>query len=347
MPRMLAVIVVLATAGLGACSGEGRRPVPETVTVAAEPGPPWVSAVRRHHSLAGRIWRPSENAFVDRHEVLAALAKSPFVLVGEKHDNVDHHAIQAWLLARLMAGGRRPTVAFEMLTTDQEARLADYLAAHPRQAAGLGDAVAWGKSGWTDWSTYRPIAQAALDGGAPIVAAGLARKTLRAIAEKGIEALDDGEKGLVGPYRALPPRLALRMKKRIVESHCHMLPAPMIDPMLTVQTVKDAAMAAPLVRGGQAAGRDGAVLIAGNGHVRDDLGVPWHLRRMAPGKAVATIGLLEVEEGVDDPSAYAAGFGGGTPPFTFLWFSPRVDNTDPCEKYAEQLRRMGKKRAKP
>ena len=83
MPRMLAVIVVLATAGLGACSGEGRRPVPETVTVAAEPGPPWVSAVRRHHSLAGRIWRPSENAFVDRHEVLAALAKSPFVLVGE------------------------------------------------------------------------------------------------------------------------------------------------------------------------------------------------------------------------------------------------------------------------
>ena len=117
--------------------------------------------------------------------------------------------------------------------------------------------------------------------------------------------------------------------------------------MLTTQTMKDAAMAAALVRGGQAAGRDGAVLIAGNGHVRADLGVPWHLRRMAPGKAVAAIGLLEVEEGENDPSAYGAGFDGGTLPFTFIWFSPRVDNLDPCEKYAEQLRRAGKKRHKP
>ncbi len=343
MSRLLAVFVVLAAAGLGACSEEGRRPMPKTVKVATEPGPPWVSAVGRHHPLAGRIWRPSENAFVDRQAVLEALDKAPFVLIGEKHDNVDHHAIQAWLLARLMVGGRRPAVAFEMLTTDQEVRLADYLAAHPRQAAGLGDAVAWGKSGWPDWATYRPIAQAALDGGAAIVAAGLARKTLRAIADKGIEALDDGKKGLVGPYRALPMHLAAPMKKQIVEGHCNMLPASMIDPMLTVQTVKDAFMAATLVRGGQAAGLDGAVLIAGNGHVRADLGVPWHLRRMAPGKAVAVIGLLEVEAGEDYPSAYAARVGGGALPYTFIWFSPRVDNTDPCEKYAEQLRRMSKK----
>lgn len=343
MSRLLAVFVVLAAAGLGACSGEGRVPV----TVPAQPGPPWVSTVERDHPLAGRIWWPAENGFVDREAVLAALEKAPFVLIGEKHDNVDHHGIQAWLLARLVAQGRRPAVAFEMLTRDQEGRLADYLAAHPRQAAGLGNAVAWGKRGWPDWATYRPIAQAALDGGAPIVAAGLPPKTLRAIAEKGVEALDHEDKGFLGPYRALPPRLAARMKKQIIESHCNMLPASMIDPMLTTQTMKDAAMAAAMVRGGLAAGRDGAVLIAGNGHVRADLGVPWHLRRMAPGKAVAAIGLLEVEEGENDPSAYGAGFDGGTLPFTFIWFSPRVDNLDPCEKYAEQLRRAGKKRHKP
>lgn len=338
MSRLLAVFMVLAVAGLGACSGEGHVPV----IVPAPPGPPWVSAVERDHPLAGRIWWPSENGFVDRQAVLAALEKAPFVLIGEKHDNVDHHGIQAWLLARLVAQGRRPAVAFEMLTRDQEGRLADYLAAHPRQAAGLGDAVAWGKRGWPDWAAYQPIAQAALDGGAPIVAAGLPPKTLRAIAEKGVEALDHEDRGFLGPYRALPSRLAARMKKQIIESHCNMLPASMIDPMLTTQMVKDAAMATAMVRGGQAAEGDGAVLIAGNGHVRADLGVPWHLRRMAPGRAVVAIGLLEVEEGENDPSAYGDGFDGGTLPFTFIWFSPRVDNLDPCEKYTEQLRRAGK-----
>ena len=342
MSRLLAVFVVLAAAGLGACSGDGRVPV----AVPAQPGPPWVSAVQRDHPLAGRIWRPSENGFVDRWTMLAALEKAPFVLIGEKHDNVDHHAIQAWLLARLVARGRRPAVAFEMLTRDQEGRLAAYLAAHPRQAAGLGKAVAWGKSGWPDWATYRPIAQAALDGGAPIVAAGLPRRTLRAIAKKGIAALHRKDKGLLGPYRALSPRLAARMKKQIIEGHCNMLPVSMIDPMVTMQTAKDAAMAAALVRSGHAAGRDGAVLIAGNGHVRADLGVPSHLRRMAPGKAVAAIGLLEVEEGKNHPSAYGAGFDGALP-FAFVWFSPRVDNLDPCEKYADKLRRAGEKRHQP
>ena len=346
MPRLLAAFVVLAAAGLVACSGEGRVPV----TVPEQPGPPWVSAVERDHPLAGRIWQPSENDFVDREAVLAALENAAFVLIGEKHDNVDHHRIQAWLLARLIARGRHPAVAFEMLTRDQEDRLADYLAAHPRQAAGLGDAVGWGKSGWPDWATYQPIAQAALDGGAPIVAAGLPPETLRAIAKNGVEALDHEDQVFLGPYRALSPRLAARMKQQIIEGHCNMLPASMIDPMLTTQTVKDAAMAAAMVRGGHAAGpagRNSAVLIAGNGHVRPDLGVPWHLRRMAPRKAVAVIGLLEVEEGEADPSAYGAGFDDVALPYTFIWFSPRVDNLDPCEKYAEQLRRAGTKQHKP
>ncbi len=343
MPRLFAVIMVFVAVGLDACSGEERV----RVNVPAQPGPPWVSAVERDHPLAGRIWQPSESTFTNREAVLAALEKAPFVLIGEKHDNVDHHSIQAWLLAQLVARGRRPALAFEMLTRDQEGRLADYLAAHTRQAVGLGDAVGWDKSGWPDWANYRPIAQAALDGGGPIVAAGLPAKTLRAIAKNGVEALELEDKDFLGSYRALPPPLAAKMKKQVIEGHCDMLPASMIDPMLATQTAKDTAMAAAMVRSGQAAGRDGAVLIAGDGHVRADLGVPWHLQRIAPGKSVAAIGLLEVVGGENDPSAYGAGFGGGTLPFTFVWFSARVDNQDPCEKYAEQLRRAGKKQHQP
>ena len=86
---------------------------------------------------------------------------------------------------------------------------------------------------------------------------------------------------------------------------------------------------------------DGAVLIAGNGHVRRDRGVPFHLRTLGeePGSS-AVLGVLEVQHDQHDPAPYAAGVPGMGPAFDYIWFTLRVDNIDPCEKFREQLRRM-------
>jgi uncharacterized iron-regulated protein len=113
----------------------------------------------------------------------------------------------------------------------------------------------------------------------------------------------------------------------------------MIDPMVKVTTVKDAFMADALVRGAAADGTDGAVLIAGNGHVRADRAVPWHLQRRAPDAVTVAVGLLEVAPGEDGPAAYAARFDAESLPFDFVWFTPRSDDQDPCAAYADQLRR--------
>ena len=101
--------------------------------------------------------------------------------------------------------------------------------------------------------------------------------------------------------------------------------------------------AATLLRGARLSGRDGAVLIAGNGHVRADWGVPWHLGRLAPETRILTIGLLEVEPGAIRPGNYRHVFEVDRSPFDFLWFTPRVDLLDPCEVFAEQLERARKK----
>ena len=90
----------------------------------------------------------------------------------------------------------------------------------------------------------------------------------------------------------------------------------------------------------------GKVLIAGNGHSRADRGVPWYLGRGAAGAAIVSVGLLEVVPGEDDPAAYAASFGAEDLPFDFVWFTPRVDDQDPCEVYAEQLRRAKQRHEK-
>src|SRR5207244_982982 len=121
---------------------------------------------------------------------LARLAEARYVLLGEKHDNPDHHVLQARIIRALAAAGRRPTVALEMFTPAQTGALARYLAAHPRAAAGIGEAVNWKASGWPTWEMYEPIAQAALDAGLTIEPANLDDDRVRAVGRQGAAALD-------------------------------------------------------------------------------------------------------------------------------------------------------------
>src|SRR5437762_2420086 len=102
-----------------------------------------------------------------------AVSGARCVLLGERHDHPEHHQFQAWLLRRMVDAGRRPAVAFEMLDTTQAPALARHLAAAPRDAAGLGEAVGWRAAGWPAWRLYQPIADTALAAGLPIVAANL------------------------------------------------------------------------------------------------------------------------------------------------------------------------------
>lgn len=305
------------------------------------PGSPWISAHQRDNPLVGRVWARAQARFVAPRSLARAVGAADFALLGEKHDNPDHHRIQAWLVARMIAAGRHPAVAFEMLTNEQAPALEAYLAAHPDDAAGIGAAVGWKESGWPPWASYRAIAAAALDDRAAILPASLPPSALMALAREGLAALDPSLARPLEGAVPLPEPLRAGLREEIVRGHCNRLPAPLIDPMVTVQTVKDAVMARTMMRGAALPGRDGAVLIAGNGHVRDDRGVPWHLRRWLGQPRVVAVGLVEVSAGADRVADYGDDIGDDGLAFDFVWFTPRVDEDDPCEKYAEQLDRAG------
>ena len=84
--------------------------------------------------------------------------------------------------------------------------------------------------------------------------------------------------------------------------------------------------------------RPGAILITGAGHARTDRGVPYYLRVADPTAAIVSIGFLEVRPGADAVSDYAA-----AGRFDFVWFTPRVDDSDPCAQFKSQLQKMNKK----
>ena len=117
----------------------------------------WQAPIGQDHPLLGRIWDVTTGAFIDSAALVGHLSRGRFVLLGEQHDNPDHHRLQVWLLRALIAAGRRPAVGFEMFSSDDAQAIARHLEAHPTDAAGLAEAVEWQRSGWPDWAMYQPI----------------------------------------------------------------------------------------------------------------------------------------------------------------------------------------------
>lgn len=320
MRRTAALLLPLLLAALGACAS-------------LRPDLAWESAHGRDHPLVGSVWDVQARRFLGADALAARLSRERFVLLGEKHDNPDHHRLQTWLLEALIAAGRRPAVAFEMFTVDDQPAIARYLASGARSAAGLGDAVDWSRSGWPAFALYQPIADRAIAAGLPIVAANLGRATPRAVARQGMRALDPAFVARLGLDRPLDAATRSEMADEIREAHCGHAPEGMLDGMIAVQRARDAQMAERLA----AAGGDGAVLIAGAGHVRTDRGVPAFLAVLAPGARVASVAFVEVSRDARAPEAYAM-------PVEYLWFTPRVDDTDPCERFREPLERLRERR---
>jgi uncharacterized iron-regulated protein len=326
------IVAFVAVLSLVACSAEYKPTL-----LSEKLPPPWSSKIDSDHYLAGKIWHPDSGRFVEAELVGKIAREADYVMLGEKHDNIDHHRIQAWLIESVFRNSRTSPVAFEMLTTDQQKKLEKYQTDYPGNAAQLGTFLKWDDSGWPSWSMYYPVFQAAMTEGAPLIAASEPQQKIRQMVEKGVKAVlgDDAYAHLGLEYKI--PLIILEAKRQdIVESHCNRLPESMINPMVQVQHTKDAIMAHILVENNVKYGENGAILVTGAGHARNDYGVPWHLKRVASDKSVVTIGIIEVAEELVAPRQYAAKTGTEKLPFDFVWFTPRSDDEDPCERFSRQ-----------
>ncbi|HZH82780.1 MAG TPA: ChaN family lipoprotein [Phototrophicaceae bacterium] len=323
MAILRAALVGCVACAVGACSGMS-----------------WKSPLGREHPLTGRIWNVSAARFIDRETLVERLARADFVLLGERHDNADHHMLQAEVVRSLIAVGRRPAVGFEMLGLDDASAIAKYLAAAPSDAAGIGQAVNWNQRGWPDWAMYQPIAEAALQAKLRIVPTNLPLATATKMTRNGLAALQPAMVRELGLDRPPPEPVFEKMAADIRDAHCGYAPEKILKPMVDVQRARDAQMAESLLA---AADPDGAILIAGAGHVRNDYGIPVYLKAKAPAKRVISIAFVEIDKDKTEPQSYALAYPDGRLPFDYVWFTPRVDDVDPCEKFKSQFDRLKKK----
>jgi uncharacterized iron-regulated protein len=287
-------------------------------------------------------------------KLIEKLAEADYVLLGEIHDNPDHHRLQAWIIGRLAQKGRRPVVAFEMIDAGQEEALRAYLARSDASADGLGAALKWKQHGWPAWTMYKPVAEAALKasragaGPAILSAGGPAREMVRAVSRGNLHALipkSDLER--LGLNRKLPEALAADLKEELFETHCRLMPREAMAPLVSVQRLRDASFADRMIRAGErvraaGGGSEGSgsatiVLIAGGGHVRKDRGAPYYVLNREPGAKLAAVIFAEASGEARSPGQIEALEPGGAPKADFVWVTPAAEREDQCELLRKRL----------
>lgn len=301
-------------------------PVPPAAPSSRVAPAPWRSTLDQDHPLVGKVWDVAARAFTAPSVVVARAAGAPFVLLGERHDNPDHHRLQAHLIEELVKAGRQPHVVLEMLEVEQQPAIDSYLAQTGATAAGFGAALGWEKTSWPPFSDYRPIFEVAFAAKLPIRAGNIARADAKALVKQGLSALPAERVEELWLSREFPPELEASLIDELRSSHCGHLPERLLSPMALAQHARDAQMARSLAEAGAT---EGAVLIAGSGHARRDRGVPYYLSRAVADARAVSVDFREVRRGENDAEKYLADDG----PFDFVWFTPRQSDDDPCAAF--------------
>lgn len=267
------------------------------------PLPEWQGPEGRDYPRTGRIVDLRSGATLTPGQLLERLAVASRVIVGEKHDNPDHHALELWLARALGERRAQGSLLLEMLGPDQQPRV-DAIRAQRKAGkpvANLEQALDWPK-GW-DWSQYGPLVTWALAQPAPLLAANLERSEIMRIYK---------ERPLPAGTASRRDSVRLPLLAQIRESHCGMLPDDQLPAMLAVQQQRDRRMAERL--------RDAplpALLIAGGFHARRDLGVPVHLRDLGV-QEVRVLLLVEAGQAVTSREA------------DYAWYTPALPEKDYC-----------------
>ena len=213
-------------------------------------------------------------------------ARADVLLLGEAHDNGDGHRLRAEALQLRIEKGWRPAIAMEQFDREQQAAL-DTAMRECRDADCVVARVAPGKSGWL-WPFYKPVITLALDYGLPVLAANLSRADAAKVIGGGFDTVLNAEvRSRYGLDAALPADVLAAQAEEVRTGHCNMLPAQMLEPMARAQIARDVVMAETL----RPHVLRGVVLIAGNGHVRRDIAVPYWLRAL--GVPNWSVGYLE------------------------------------------------------
>lgn len=280
----------------------------------------WRSTLNRDHPLTGSIYNLSSLEPVTEDVLLQSLNSAPVVLIGEKHDNADHHVIEARILNTLLSGAGNASVIYEMLTVAQQPDMA--VLSPQDDSESLKSKLNWNDRSWP-WKHYGPVVETTVKNNATLLAGNITKEQIRTIYRQGRDAIQADEK----LHTALNINAGVRdqLLDTVYTEHCMMMPKSKLAPMVDIQLARDAYMASVI---STSAETGKTVLIAGGYHVRKDSAVPLHLKQLKPELKPLVVILAEVNPEISDIPAYMLSLRDIA---DYVWFTPRSTDRDYCE----------------
>ena len=296
------------------------------------------------HKLAGKIWDVKNKKYIDKQQLLDKALSSNYVLLGETHDNMQHHKDHGWMIEQISEKKPDTAVAFEMINEKQAQEINQK---HPDNINEVIKILEKEKTGWEYDKYYRPVFSAVIKGNLKVYPADLEKSSMMAVIRKGEDSTPEELKPLLDKT-PLSDEQRDALKKEIEATHCGMINADMTKAMMRGQRTRDAAIGNNLykIRHADKQKDKTVILVAGSGHVRKDRGAPMYLRAEDSKASILTIAWLEVDKDTTDPKDYVKPWGGDTLPFDYVAFTASADRPDPCEemkKFMEHKKNHGKK----
>jgi uncharacterized iron-regulated protein len=263
------------------------------------------------------IYRLPEGEKISFVQLSEDLRAARVVFLGEVHDQLEHHLIQRSILQEMVNRGKAVAVGMEMFERSQQPVLDHWSQGLLTEDEFL-KAVDWDKSWAMNYALYKPILDEARKHGLKVLGLNLPRDLIRKVAGNGIDGLTDEDKKDL-PDMDLQDQEHRAYIGSIYREHQGGT-AKGFERFYQAQCLWDEGMSETLSRFLRSPEGEGktVVVLAGNGHVVFNFGMPKRFYRRTP-LPFKTIVLKPWRKELDEDFTFSRP---SRPMADFLWVTP-------------------------
>ena len=283
------------------------------------PLPPWASTLLALTSPVGpeEIYTIPEGEKISFDQLVERIDSSKVTFIGEAHDQIQHHHVQLRILQGLLAKGKDLVVAMEMFSRSQQPVL-DRWSRGELTEREFRKQTSWDVTWGIDYQLYKGILDEAKDHHLKILALNVEREWVTKVAKNGIRGLSAEDRSRL-PEMDLTDKEHRAYVRRIYDSH-RGGQSKDFERFYESQSLWDEGMAETLsefLKTPESQGKT-IVVIAGNGHIVFDFGIPkrFHRRTPSPFKTIV------LKEWTKEPDTDILSSSTSAPLADFLWVTP-------------------------
>jgi uncharacterized iron-regulated protein len=258
-------------------------------------------------SVGAQIIDLKNGAEISVEDMVSRARGADMLLLGEFHDNIFHHR-ERGIFLKLLAQPAMTVVSEHLPVKSAVVFSGSTLSA--LELAGF-DKNAWA------WPLHEPLFDNISLAGYKLVGGNLAKGVAKDLAKNGRGNLNQAMREVV-ERATLNAKSAKALDQDLIDGHCGQLPEKYLAPMQLIQRATDSSFALTMIE------NKPAILIAGNGHVRKDYGVPQVINAIAPDIKIISIGFHERHDDVKEQLPTLNGL------YDFVWFTDAASRSDPC-----------------